>query len=184
MYDVDGFFSGNLKPSTPSGTIASGLAVCEGYAGLFSALALAAGMEAVTVGGHGKGFGHNALPEGAPIPPVDHNHAWNAVKIDGGQWKLIDCCWGAGQLDCSTNKYMQNFAPERFTQSNEEFGLDHWPQDQRHFYRADGRVLGWEEYMLQDAGPQRRMVYGDVRTGKTHLSNPVRQRTNITQTTA
>jgi transglutaminase/protease-like cytokinesis protein 3 len=54
-YNVEAFFSGNLKPSTPTSTIATGLAVCEGYAGLFTALATAAGLESVVVGGHGKG---------------------------------------------------------------------------------------------------------------------------------
>ena len=54
-YDADAFFSGNLKPSTPDGTLRAGKAVCEGYAGLFAALAVKAGLEAVVVNGHGKG---------------------------------------------------------------------------------------------------------------------------------
>ncbi|KAJ4305753.1 hypothetical protein N0V90_001284 [Kalmusia sp. IMI 367209] len=55
-YDCHSFFSGNISKSTPERTITSGLAVCEGYAGLFAALALKAGLEAIVVGGHGKGF--------------------------------------------------------------------------------------------------------------------------------
>ena len=54
-YDVDAFFNNNVQHSTPARTIESGLAVCEGYAGLFAALATTAGMEAIVVGGHGKG---------------------------------------------------------------------------------------------------------------------------------
>lgn len=54
-YDVVAFFNNNVQPSTPAGTIDSGKAVCEGYAGLFAALATTAGMEAIVVGGHGKG---------------------------------------------------------------------------------------------------------------------------------
>ena len=56
-------------------------------------------------------------------------------------------------------KYEQAFAPERFTQTNEEFGIDHWPEDKQHFYRADGRALSWAEYIMQDAGEnEKRMV--------------------------
>ena len=46
----------------------SGLAVCEGYAGLFTAIATIAGLESVVIGGHGKGFGFSALPPGASLP--------------------------------------------------------------------------------------------------------------------
>lgn len=52
FYDTQAFFSGTLKPSTPQSTLASGWAVCEGYAGLFAALAMKAGLEAVVVGGN------------------------------------------------------------------------------------------------------------------------------------
>jgi hypothetical protein len=38
-----------------------------------------------------------------------------------------------------------------FTASNEDFGMRHFPQDAAHFFRADGRALGWEEYILLDS---------------------------------
>lgn len=99
-YDVHSFFSGMIVPSTPERTMTSGLAVCEGYAGLFAALALKAGLEAMVISGDSKGFGHAPLEPGQPVPPFDSNHAWNAVKIDNGEWKLIDSCWGAGHIGC------------------------------------------------------------------------------------
>lgn len=99
-YDVHSFFSGTISPSTPERTITSGLAVCEGYAGLFAALALKAGLQALVVSGDGKGYGHTPLEPGQPVPAFDSNHAWNAVCIDNGEWKLIDPCWGAGHLGC------------------------------------------------------------------------------------
>jgi hypothetical protein len=76
------------------------LAVCEGYAGLFAALALKAGLEAMVCSGASKGFGHAPLQPGEPVPPYKSTHAWNAVKIDNGEWKLIDPCWGAGHIGC------------------------------------------------------------------------------------
>ena len=99
-YDVHSFFNGTVSPSTPENTITSGLAVCEGYAGLFAALALKAGLQAVVCSGDGKGFGHEPLKPGQPVPAFQSNHAWNAVCIDNGEWKLIDPCWGAGHLGC------------------------------------------------------------------------------------
>ena len=147
-YDTVAFFNNNVKPSTPQSTLQSGLAVCEGYAGLFAALAMKVGLEAYVVGGHGKGFGYSALQPGEPVPPFSAGHAWNVVKIDGGQWKLIDCCWGAGAVNGKGQPYKKRFAPERFTQSNDEFGLDHFPQDSSKQFRNDGRVVTWEEYIL------------------------------------
>ncbi|CAI7569461.1 unnamed protein product [Penicillium bialowiezense] len=155
------------RPSTPASTLATGLAVCEGYAGLFAALATRAGLEAVVVGGHGKGFGHVALGPGASVPPYAGNHAWNAVKIDGGRWKLIDSCWGAGAIEGAGQPYKQRFEPAMFSIPNEEFGLKHFPENRRHFYREDGRPdLTWEEYVLTDPdrpnGVESLKVYSDA----------------------
>lgn len=95
-YNVRDFFGGCVKGSTPQSTCHTGLAVCEGYAALFTNLATYAGLESIVISGHGKGFGYEPLPAGAPLPPFKAGHAWNAVKIDNGEWKLIDACWGAG----------------------------------------------------------------------------------------
>ncbi|TKA79655.1 hypothetical protein B0A55_03431 [Friedmanniomyces simplex] len=147
FYDTQAFFSGNLRPSTPQSTLETGYAVCEGYAGLFAALALKAGLEAYVVSGHGKGFGYSQLKPGDPLPVYKAGHAWNAVKIDNGEWKLLDACWGAGHICGNNNLYKQEFAPQRFTQSNEEFGLDHFPGESGRQYRRDGLVVTWEEYI-------------------------------------
>ncbi|CAG8361219.1 unnamed protein product [Penicillium salamii] len=169
MYDTHAFFNNCVKPSTPASTLATGLAVCEGYAGLFAALATHAGLEAVVVGGHGKGFGHVALGPGASVPPYAGNHAWNAVKIDCGRWKLIDSCWGAGAIEGAGQPYKQRFEPAMFSIPNEEFGLKHFPENRRHFYREDGRPdLTWEEYVLTDPdrpnGVESLKVYSDADT--------------------
>ncbi|KAL1998952.1 hypothetical protein VTN02DRAFT_5283 [Thermoascus thermophilus] len=150
-YDVYSFFNNCVQPSTPEKTLASGLAVCEGYAGLFAALATHAGLEAVVISGHGKGYGYQDLAPGSPLPPFESNHAWNAVKIDGGYWKLIDSCWGAGALEGQTHTYNQRFDPNQFTMSNDDFGLRHYPTNKNQFYRDDGRPsISWEEYILGD----------------------------------
>ena len=161
-YDTLAFFSGNVQPSTPSSTLDSGLAVCEGYAGLFTALASKAGLESFVVGGHGKGFGHSALKPGEPLPPQSGNHAWNVVKIDNGEWKLIDSCWGAGHISGAGQPYTKKFSPRQFTMSNEDFGLSHFPTDKAHFFRADGRRVSWDEYIIGDTGGETLQVYSGV----------------------
>ncbi|KAL4863571.1 hypothetical protein BDV12DRAFT_177322 [Aspergillus spectabilis] len=167
-YDTVSFFNNCVKPSTPSSTLASGLAVCEGYAGLFAALATQAGLEAKVVSGHGKGYSYDAPPPGAPLPPYAAGHAWNAVRIDNGQWKLIDACWGAGHIQGPGQPYVRSFNPAMFTNSNDEFGLKHYPGDRNHFYRDDGRPeISWEEYILGNPhsplGAAQPRIFGDAK---------------------
>ncbi|KAK2072476.1 hypothetical protein P8C59_006827 [Phyllachora maydis] len=161
-YDVQGFFSGCIpRGQTPSETILSGKAVCEGYAKVFEAIARRAGLEVAVVTGHGKGFGFKPVAEGeAPPPPNPTGHAWNAVRIDGGAWKLVDSCWGAGHID--SNKYTKQFAPHHFYLSNEAFGQRHFPSDPRHFYRQDGRIPTWGEYVLGDTRGEPARWFGDA----------------------
>ncbi|KAG8530459.1 uncharacterized protein KY384_004962 [Bacidia gigantensis] len=154
-YDTVSFFNGTVQPSTPASTLQSGLAVCEGYAGLFTAIASKIGLQSIVVGGHGKGFGFASIPQGSPIPPEDPSgHAWNAVKIDGGYWKLIDACWGAGNVSGKGQPYNKHFSPRMFTMPNHEFGLRHYPENRGHFFvEADGRMPPtWQEYFLGPLG--------------------------------
>ena len=161
-YDVEAFFNDRVQPSTPASTLMSGLAVCEGYAGLFTAIATTAGLESIVIGGHGKGFGFSALPPGAPIPAEYSTHAWNAVKIDNGEWKLIDCCWGAGNVSGKGQPYNKHFSPRHFSMTNDDFGLRHFPTNKSHFFRSDGRRPSWEEYIVGDTGGALLQVYSGV----------------------
>ncbi|KAK0742194.1 hypothetical protein B0T21DRAFT_346025 [Apiosordaria backusii] len=151
-YDTHGFFNNCIpRGQTPAETIFSGRAVCEGYARVYEAIALAAGLSCVVVGGHGKGYGFNPVKKGEACPPRKASgHAWNAVMIDNHEWKLIDACWGAGHICGNNNLYKREFSPGQFTMRNEDFGRSHFPEDPAHFYREDGRVLSWEEYILGD----------------------------------
>ncbi|MCJ1430141.1 hypothetical protein MMC29_008056, partial [Sticta canariensis] len=159
-YDVDAYFNNAVQPSTPASTLLTGLAVCEGYAGLFTAIATIAGLESVVVGGHGKGFGFSTLAPGTPTPPETSNHAWNAVKIDNGEWKLIDCCWGAGNIKGAGQPYNKDFNPHHFTMSNNTFGLRHFPTNQSQLFRTDGRRMTWEEYITGDRSPEKARIFG------------------------
>jgi len=147
-YDCDAFFGGTVAHATPASTLSSGLAVCAGYAGLFTALALPAGLESRIVGGHGKGYGYdmNINAPNFKVPAFESNHAWNVVKIDNDEWKLIDSCWGAGAL--MDMRYQRGLSPLWFTMTNEDFGEYHYPEDRISFFRADGKRPTFEQYIL------------------------------------
>ena len=165
-YDVVSFFGGNVQRSTPASTLQSGLAVCEGYSSLFTAIASKVGLETVVVGGHGKGFGFASLAPGSAIPPESPGgHAWNAVKIDNGYWKLIDCCWGAGHVNGKGQPYGKKFSPRMFTMSNVEFGLRHYPENRRYFFvEQDGlQPPSWHDYYVGPLGGEEALqVYSGV----------------------
>ncbi len=46
--------------------------------------------------------------------------------------------------------------------SNSDFGLKHFPQDDAYFFREDGRVPTWEEYMIGPCGEEPLQIYSDA----------------------
>jgi len=162
-YNVEEFFGKCIKGRGVEETIFYGKAVCQGYAEVYEAIAQRAGLDCFLVGGHGKGFGYAALKRGqAPPPKNATGHAWNAVCIDNGQWKLVDACWGAGHIGGGT--YTKKFSPGMFTLSNEKFGDTHFPSQDRFFFREDGRTPTWEEYIRGSTPPgeENPQWFGDV----------------------
>ncbi|KAK7956597.1 Kyphoscoliosis peptidase [Apiospora aurea] len=158
-YNVEEFFGKCIKGRSVEETIFHGKAVCQGYAEVYQSIARRAGLQCVVVGGHGKGYGYTPLKDGEAPPPRDPSgHAWNAVMIDDGEWKLLDACWGAGNVGDGT--YNKAFKPEMFYLSNELFGLKHFPSDSRHFYRSDGSIPTWEEYMIGPTRAEKAVCYG------------------------
>ncbi|KAH7375173.1 transglutaminase-like superfamily protein [Plectosphaerella cucumerina] len=148
-YDCAAFFGNNIRGRTAEETIAKGAAVCSGYADTYKAIAERAGLECLVVTGHGKGYGYTALQKGERPPPKKADgHAWSAVRIDGGEWKLLDACWGAGSVSDATKSFTKQFKPDQFTRSNEIFGETHFPSNERYFFRADGSIPTWEEYYI------------------------------------
>ena len=145
-YDAYSFLNHCVQPSTPDSTLRSGMAVCEGYAGLFSALAIVVGLESITIGGHGKGFGYAPLAPGQPLPPYSAGHAWNAVKLEDGSWKLIDSCWAGGALD-SSGVFKRRWDGFHFSATNEEFGERHFPDPKEPWKQFVEPLKTWEEYI-------------------------------------
>ncbi|KAK7472810.1 hypothetical protein VKT23_000917 [Stygiomarasmius scandens] len=150
-YDAVAFLSGNIRAQSPDIVFRSGLAVCDGYAQLCVALAEKAGLQAIKVSGHGKGYGYVDTGPEAPLPAFGSNHAWNCIF--DGEWRLIDCCWGAGVLEGSSFK--KSFNPSWFTSSSVEFGKKHYPEDPGYQLIADedGGPVSWRDYILSPETP-------------------------------
>ncbi|KAI5819009.1 hypothetical protein BZA77DRAFT_242270 [Pyronema omphalodes] len=118
------------KSLTAWEVLKAGKAVCSGYSKLFQALAICSGLQAEYLWGHYK---VSELEEGRVRMKgkVRMTHAWNAVRIDKGEWWLIDCTWGAGYLSDKDRRYTKFFNPEYFVATPKEFGRRHWPTDRR-----------------------------------------------------
>lgn len=127
-----------MGPQDALSVLRTGLSVCQGYAALFLALAEHAGLSAALVSGHGKGFGYSA---GQALSWPPSGHAWNAVRIDAGEWWLVDACWGAGYVD-EASGYTKRFNAEMFVSPPEEFGRRHFASEQK--WNLSGR--SWTAY--------------------------------------
>lgn len=124
-YDTPSFLAGRSVSGKPEDVLRNGRAVCQGFAAVFQALATEAGLKSVIVEGYSKGYHYQT---GAKItgPP---DHAWNAVLIDG-QYKLLDCTWGAGYMD-TEKRFVRRFQDRYFFTKPEEFIFDHFPLNPR-----------------------------------------------------
>ena len=83
QYDYQGLATGKMT-TEPNEVLAKKVAVCQGYAELFSALCDAVGIRNEMIIGVAKRNQNQFL-----------GHAWNAVCIDR-KWYLIDVTWGEG----------------------------------------------------------------------------------------
>lgn len=66
------------------------------------------GIECQEVPGHSKGIGYR---QGQSLKNVKSDHLWNAVLL-GGQWFLLDACWGAGRVDMEHESFVKRFEKE------------------------------------------------------------------------
>jgi len=122
-YDVHGYFNPALRSHQGADdALKTRKGVCAAYSGLFKALADRAGLEAVSISGFGKGYSYvpGTRTGGA-------NHDWNAVRIEG-EWRLIDCTWGAGHID-THRRFERAFEGFYFLTPPRMFIFTHFPDD-------------------------------------------------------
>jgi hypothetical protein len=90
FYNDAGYNAGLYGDNSAENVLRTRVAVCAGFANLFTEIAIKTGIETVTITGYAKGIGYS---EGDQFDGT--NHAWNAVKIDGA-WRIYDATWGQG----------------------------------------------------------------------------------------
>uniref|UniRef100_A0A8C4RPQ7 Kyphoscoliosis peptidase n=1 Tax=Erpetoichthys calabaricus TaxID=27687 RepID=A0A8C4RPQ7_ERPCA len=83
------------------------------------------GIQCVEISGHGKGIGYRL---GQNYQNTKSNHMWNAVQL-GGQWFLLDACWGAGTVDIGTRTFTKRYDEFYFLPDPETFIDSHCPDD-------------------------------------------------------
>ncbi|KAG2465428.1 kyphoscoliosis peptidase [Polypterus senegalus] len=124
-YDITGYLGLSEKLCSPEQVIEAGKGVCCGYSRLCLEMCRVLGIQCVEISGHGKGIGYQL---GQNYQNTKSNHMWNAVQL-GGQWFLLDACWGAGTVDIGTRTFTQRYDEFYFLPDPETFIDSHCPDD-------------------------------------------------------
>ncbi|XP_060072641.1 hillarin-like [Ylistrum balloti] len=93
-------FEETLGTDNPMGLLRGIKFGTETYHVLFMRLCSYAGLHCVEIKGHSKSVGYEP---GMKIQPDTFQNTWNAVLIDG-DWRLIQCNWGARHLVLNKDK--------------------------------------------------------------------------------
>ncbi|POZ58436.1 hypothetical protein C1O63_1483 [Dehalococcoides mccartyi] len=123
-YDFSAYLTGSYGSTRATDVLVSRKSVCQGYSSLFEALAKSAGLQVVTISGWAKGYSYTV---GDQIVGAT-NHAWNAVKINGG-WYLIDSTWGSGSI--IQQRFVREFDEAYFFTPPDQFIYNHLPEDSK-----------------------------------------------------
>jgi transglutaminase/protease-like cytokinesis protein 3 len=125
-YDAKSYLSGNIPFQGYYNALASGMAVCAGYANLFKRICDELNIDCEEISGYARGYSYSLFDDEI----ITSNHAWNMVKIYDN-WYLIDCTWDSGYLDGTrqVQKYKTDYLfikPERMIYSH----FPNWRTDQ------------------------------------------------------
>jgi hypothetical protein len=138
-------------------------AVCNGYARLFKALCLYAGIRAEMVTGYARGsFGN---------PAFRPNHSWNAVYVDSA-WRLLDVTWASGYVSF-TEEFVRHYDDSYFFPDPEQFIRSHYPEDLRwallqnpptlhEFNNMPFRLTAFTKYGISGYAPSRGVVEATI----------------------
>lgn len=100
------------------------VAVCDGYARLFTTLCDFAGIRSEIIVGYARSNSNK------PTQRFGVNHYWNAVMIDNS-WHLLDATWASGYMSMRGDRFVQEYDDNYFLTSPEIFIRDHYPEDAR-----------------------------------------------------
>jgi len=109
------------------------VAVCDGYARLFTTLCDYAGIRSEVIVGYAR-TGSNQQAGRFQV-----NHYWNAVMIDQ-QWYLLDATWASGYLSGDGSVFIRDYDQRYFLTPAKIFIRDHYPDDARWTLLPDAEV--------------------------------------------
>lgn len=99
-YSTSGFYEPiDYSPKNISDILKKRSTVCLGFSNLMDSLCKLAGLKSATILGYGKTEDFD-IGDSLYL----HNHAWNAVKLDG-YWYLYDVTWSLKQRDFMLTKW-------------------------------------------------------------------------------
>ncbi|XP_077093580.1 kyphoscoliosis peptidase isoform X2 [Siphateles boraxobius] len=125
-YDLEGYLGISQKICSSDEVIRKGKGVCSGYSSLCVEMCRELGIECVEVSGYSKGIGYQARHS---LAEKRSDHEWNGVFV-GGQWWLLDACWGAGTVDMKSKTFVKRYDDFYFLTEPSEFINSHFPDDE------------------------------------------------------
>ena len=111
------FIASFSTDSVANAVLTSRKATASEFAELFQKVAIGMGFEAYSIAGYTK--------RGKVVDEA--GHAWNAIRMDNGQWLLFDTMWGAGSL--VNGKFTKKPNTEFFMVEPSVFIKTHMPFD-------------------------------------------------------
>jgi hypothetical protein len=139
-YDFGAFKGTSPTIVTPYEVIGHGASVCEGYASLYQLMCSLAGLECTVVSGYGRGYGFDGFAEDSL--PYSSDHAWNAVRINGG-WYLVDTTWDAGGVD-TAGTFTRSYSTGYLFTPPGIFLCTHFPGDPR--WQLSANPVSYESF--------------------------------------
>jgi len=113
-------FQNNLDADTPLSLLRGIKYGTETYHTLFMRLCSFAALHCVDVKGHSKSVGYEP---GMRIAEGKFTNTWNAVLIDG-EWRFVQCNWGARHLVMSKDKKQVEVTPPKPTREKIKYQYD------------------------------------------------------------
>lgn len=157
-YDQNSLKASVKKNQTAESVWQNRIAVCEGYANLFSEMCKSIGIESRIIKGYVKNFTGNDFK----FP----NHAWNAVKIRG-KWELLDVTWASVNNEGSflTNKNVKNNIDRHkldifFLVHPKRMILTHLPEDP--YWQLQNNFISMDIFREGDASIKSTLMNADL----------------------
>lgn len=124
VYDVDAEINNEILKQKPSEIFHSRKATSEGYSTLFRMICDNMGIRCIEIPGYAKDFYFKINQ--AIFPQT--NHIWNAVKLHGHHWYLIDLVFGSGYID-HKHRYKKYLNTHYFLVRPEDMIYNHLPEN-------------------------------------------------------